>query len=293
MSAHMKLARVQYEMIDADIARIVLNRPEKRNAQDFRMLYELNNAFNHAAHDDRIKVIILAGAGQDFSSGHDLYDRETESFVRIHEEFPPVSCAGGYVKPGIEGFMSREEEAYLGFCWRWRNIPKPTIAEVQGHVIGGGLMLVWPCDLIVASDDATFVDPVVAMGLNGHEYHVHTWELGHRRAKEMLFTGEPITAEQAYQMGMVSRVVARADLSDETLSLARRIAKRPSFALRIAKQTVDQALEAQGMWTAVQAGFTFHSMAHSHNFHMHGDPIDPAGPALIRETLTEYEANQP
>jgi len=283
---------VQYETIDTGIVRIVLNRPDKRNAQDFRLLYELNDAFTRAAHDDEVKVIILAGAGRDFSSGHDLYERDTETFVRIHDEFPPVSCAGGYSRPGIEGFMSREEEAYLGLCWRWRNIPKPTIAEVQGHVIGGGLMLVWPCDLIVASDDATFVDPVVAMGLNGHEYHVHTWELGHRRAKEMLFTGEPITAEQAHQMGMVSRVVTREALTEETVALARKIAKRPAFALRIAKQTVDQALEAQGMWTAIQAGFTVHSMAHSHNFHIHGDPIDPAGPDLIRDTLSDYEANQ-
>ena len=149
-------------------------------------------------------------------------------------------------------------------------------------------MLVWPCDLIVASEDAIFVDPVVALGLNGHEYHVHTWELGHRRAKEMLFTGEPITAQEAHQMGMVSRVVKREFLTEETLALALRIAKRSSFALMTAKLTVNLALESQGMWTALQSAYAHHALGHSHNFQVHGDSIDPEGPHLIKRTLDEY-----
>jgi enoyl-CoA hydratase len=283
-------ARIRTEHPAGGVARIVLNRPDKRNAQDYRLLYELDDAFTAAARDETVKVIILAAEGKDFSSGHELHARGFEAFARERARHPPASNWGGFEKPGIEGFVAREEEIYLGFCWKWRNIPKPTIAEVQGHVIGGGLMLVWPCDLIVASDDATFVDPVVALGLNGHEYHVHTWELGHRRAKQMLFTGEPITASEAYELGMVSTVVPREELPGAALDLAAKIARRPSIALMTAKQTVNQAQEAQGMWTALQAAYSLHALAHSHSFQLHGDPIDPAGPGLIRETLAEYRS---
>ena len=285
-------ARIRSERPEAAIARIVLNRPDKRNAQDYRLLYELDDAFSAAARDETVKVIILAAEGKDFSSGHELHARGFEAFAREREQHPPASSWGGFEKPGIEGFVSREEEIYLGFSWKWRNIPKPTIAEVQGHVIGGGLMLVWPCDLIVATEDATFVDPVVALGLNGHEYHVHTWELGHRRAKEMLFTGEPMTAQEAHRLGMVTSVVSSDDLQRATLDLARRIARRPSFALMTAKQTVNQALEAQGMWTALQAAYSLHALGHSHSFQLHSDPIDPEGPALIRDTLAEFRASR-
>jgi enoyl-CoA hydratase len=98
--------------------------------------------------------------------------------------------------------MIGEEEIYLGFCWRWRNLPKPTIAQVQGKVIAGGLMLVWPFDIVVASDDSTFSDPVVAFGVNGHEFFTHAWELGARKAKELLFTGAAFTAEECHRLGM-------------------------------------------------------------------------------------------
>jgi enoyl-CoA hydratase len=290
MTALAEPTRIRTEKPVDGIGRIVLNRPEKRNAQDYRMLYELDAAFTAAARDENVKVIILAAEGKDFSSGHELHARGFDAFARERELHPPASTWGGFEKPGIEGFVAREEEIYLGFCWKWRNSPKPTIAEVQGHVIGGGLMLVWPCDLIVASDDATFVDPVVALGLNGHEYHVHTWELGHRRAKQMLFTGEPITAQEAYELGMVASVVTRDELSSATLDLARRIARRPSIALMTAKQTVNQAQEAQGLWTALQAAYSLHALGHSHSFQQYGDPIDPEGPGLIRETLSEYRS---
>ena len=130
---------------------------------------------------------------------------------------------------GAEGYMATEAEMYVGLCWRWRNIPKPTIAQVQGKVIAGGLMLVWPMDLVVCSDDATFSDPVVAFGVNGHEYFTHPFEAGARLAKEMLFTGRAITADEAYRRGMVNRVVPRADLEAATLALAEHIARRPEL----------------------------------------------------------------
>jgi enoyl-CoA hydratase len=159
----MTYTRIRYEPPKAGVARIVLARPETHNAQDKAMLYELNAAFDEAAADNEVRVVVLAADGTHFSSGHDLRDRSTLA------DFEPVSCWGGFDLPGAEGWMAVEEEIYLGFCWRWRNFPKPTIAQVQGKVIAGGLMLVWVCDLIVASNDAQFSDPVVALGLNGHQ----------------------------------------------------------------------------------------------------------------------------
>jgi enoyl-CoA hydratase len=176
---------------------------------------------------------------------------------------------------------------YVGLCWRWRNIPKPTIAAVQGKVIAGGLMLIWPMDLIVCSEDATFSDPVVALGVNAHEYFVHPYEVGARLAKEMLFTGRAITAAEALQHGMVSKVVPRDRLEEEALALAQRIAERPSFALALAKQSVNQALDAMGIWTAVQAAFGLHHVAHNHNQRLYNLLIDPKGIEIIRKAAKE------
>ncbi len=259
------------------VARIVLNRPEVGNAQSRQLLYELSDAFDRAAMDNDVRVVVLAAEGKHFSSGHDLRDRAPMT------DFAPVGCCGGFDLPGAEGWMATEQELYLGLCWRWRNIAKPTIAEVQGKVILAGLMLVWVCDLVVASSDAEFSDPAVAFGMNGHEYFVHPWEVGHRLAKEMLFTGDPITAERAYQVGMVNRVVPRADLTRTVTELAERIARSPTMGLKLAKQCVNDALDAQGQWMALNSAFGRHQLGHSHNMQVHGRPIDPAGPQLVRD----------
>ena len=269
-------AHIRYEQPEKHIARIVLAREKARNAQGKQMTYELNAAFDRAAHDDEIKVIILAADGPHFSSGHDLRDRASL------DDFDPVGNWGGHGLPGAEGMMAAEHEVYLGMCWRWRNLPKPTIAQVQGKTIAGGLMLIWVCDLIVASDDATFSDPVVAFGVNGVEYFAHPWETGMRVAKEMLFTGDSIDARKAEMLGMVNHVVPRAELESTTLDLARRIAERPSMGLKLAKQSVNQAQDAQGLWTALQAAMSLQQLGHSHNQQVHGMPIDPAGIDVIR-----------
>ena len=121
---------------------------------------------------------------------------------------------------------ARELEVYLGMCRRWREMPKPTIAMVQGACIAGGLMLAWVCDLIVATDDAFFADPVVRMGIPGVEYFAHPGCSGPRIAKEFLFTGDRFTAERAYQVGMVNRVVPRAELEPRPRSRWRRRSRR-------------------------------------------------------------------
>ncbi|MFO7591057.1 MAG: enoyl-CoA hydratase [Acidimicrobiia bacterium] len=262
---------LEYEIPTPGVARILLDRPETRNAQDKRMTYELNAAFDRVAADDDVAVAILGATGPHFSSGHDLRDRTPMS------EFAPVSNWGGFARPAAEGWMAAEEEIYLQMCWRWRNLPKPTIAQVQGKAIAGALMLTWVCDLIVAADDALFSDPTVSFGVNGVEYFAHPWELGPRKAKEMLFTGQAFTAEECRALGMVNHVVAREDLESFTLALAERVAARPQMGLKLAKQSVNQAVDAQGFWSALQSAMSLQQLGHSNNQQVHGLPIDPAG----------------
>ena len=116
------------------------------------MLSELNEAFDRATRDDSVRVMILAADGHHFSSGHDL--RAGTDMTGID----PIGTWCCFGADGAEGYMATEAEMYVGLCWRWRNIPKPTIAQVQGKVIAGGLMLVWPMDLVVCSEDATFAE---------------------------------------------------------------------------------------------------------------------------------------
>src|SRR5580698_983345 len=256
------------------VARVVLNRPEARNAQNTQFLYELNEAYEEATQAEDIKVIITAANGPHFSSGHDLRERD---HLENQDRYRPVTGAMGYHRAGAEGRMAREEELYTGFGERWRNIPKPTIAAVQGRCVAGGLLLCWPSDLIIAADDAVFEDVTVAMGIPGVEFFAHLWELGARKAKEMLFAGAQINAEEARQLGMVNRVVPRADLEAETLALAVKIAQRPSFALKLAKQAVNNVQDAQGRHAAQTAAFAMHHLAHSHAMEVFGLPVDPGG----------------
>ena len=272
-----EFSTIEYHKADNGVCRIVLNRPDTRNAQNKRMLYELNDAFDMAGRDDEVKVVLLAANGPHFSSGHDMGDRESM------REFDQVTNWGGFAKPGQEGHQAFEEEMYLGLCWRWRNFPKPTIAEVQGKVIAAGLMLVWVCDIIIATEDATFSDPVVAFGVNGVEYFGHPWEFGVRKAKELLFAGGVMSAQEAKSCGMVNHVVANDDLADFARQMADRIAQRPSMGLRLAKQSVNQAQDAQGIWTALQSAMSLQQLGHANARIVHGVPVDPTGAQVIKE----------
>lgn len=249
---------VRYEEIDdGAIALITLDRPEARNAQNKKMTYELNDAFTRAAWTDSVKCIVLSANGPHFSAGHDLrgpgsYDAE------------PVWVGGSPTRGGAEGLMAFEEENYLHMCRRWHDIPKPTIAAVQGRVIAGGLMLMWVCDIILAGDDATFQDMTVEFGVNGVEWFNHPWELGIRKAKELLFTGDAIDAPEAHRLGMVNHVVPVDELDDYALAMARRIAKKPSFSLKLAKLAVNQTLDAQGFMVAQQSAFGLQHVGHAH-----------------------------
>jgi enoyl-CoA hydratase len=268
---------IRYEQPAERVARIVLARPQTANAQDYQMLSELNQAFDRAARDEEIRVIVLAADGKHFSSGHDLRAGTDMS------EIDPVGTWCCFDAPGAEGYMATEAEMYVGLCWRWRNIPKPTIAQVQGKVIAGGLMLVWPMDLVICSDDASFSDPVVAFGVNGHEYFTHPFEAGARLAKEMLFTGRAIGADEALRHGMVNEVVPLDRLESRTLEVAEHIARRPMIGLTLAKQSVNNTLDAMGMYTAIQSAFGLHHVGHNHNLRLFDSLVDPSGLQVIRD----------
>ncbi|MFJ4817695.1 enoyl-CoA hydratase [Streptomyces sp. NPDC088801] len=253
---------VRYERRGA-VALVTMDRPEYRNAQNSAMTYALDRAFYRAADDDEVRVVVLAGAGKHFSAGHDIGTPERDAHLPFDRK------AGLWwdhsQKPGAEGRFARESEVYLGMCRRWRELPKPVIASVQGACVAGGLMLAWVCDLIVASEDAFFADPVVRMGIPGVEYFAHPWVMPPRIAKEFLYTGDRMSARRAYEVGMVNRVVPREELTWRTLELAERIAVMPRMGLALTKRAVNQAEDLQGLHSGLDSVFGLHHLAHAHN----------------------------
>jgi enoyl-CoA hydratase len=283
MDAKSEPAYILYETPEDGIARIVLDRPEAANAQDTKFLYELNDAFDRAAHDEDIRVIILAANGKHFSSGHDLAEQDWHQ--KMHD-YDTVGTMCGFTCAGAEAQMSREEEIYIGFSERWRNIPKPTIAAVQGKCIAGGLMLAWPCDLIIATEDASFSDPTVSFGVGGVEFFNHVWEVGVRKAKEMLFTSDALNARDALALGMVNKVVARDELENAAMDMARKIAAKSRFALKLTKKAVNACQDAQGRELAMQNAFHLHQLAHTHWLKLYDVLLDPTGlPEATRRAL--------
>jgi enoyl-CoA hydratase len=250
---------------------VTMNRPRYRNAQNSAMTYALDDAFARAVDDDEVRVIVLAGAGDHFSAGHDIGSPGRD----VDVDYPRRSGLwwGHVGKKGGEARYAREQEVYLGMCRRWREIPKPTIAAVQGACVAGGLMLAWTCDLVVAADDAFFADPVVRMGIPGVEYFAHPWVMGPRFAKEFLFLGERVPAARALELGMVNRVVPRVSLMESTLDIAGRIARMPAFGLALAKKAVNQAEDLMGLHAGMDSVFGLHHLAHAHNAETSGDSL--------------------
>ena len=248
---------------DEGVAWITMNRPRYHNAQNSQMTYALDAAFSRAVDDDTVRAIILKGAGKHFSAGHDIGTpgRDVETDWQQRQGLWP-NHAG---KPGVEAVYLREQEVYLGMCRRWRALPKPMVAAVHGGCIAGGLMLAWVCDLIVASEDAFFSDPVLKMGVPGVEYFAHSFEMHPRIAREFLFLGEKMPAERAYQLGMVNRVVAREMLDAEVEKICLRLKKLPRLGITLAKQAFNHVEDLTGKRNAMDAVFHMHHLAHAHN----------------------------
>lgn len=260
---------VSYRVEDG-IAWIMLERPETSNSQNYRLLNELDDQFRRAVDDDAVRCIVLGGRGKHFSAGHDLGSPEKDKHLpRDRRTLWPNHLD----RPGAELQYVLEQDAYLGFCRRWQEIPKPMIAMVQGACIAGGLMLAWVCDLIIAADNAFFQDPVVRMGVPGVEYFAHAFELPPRVARELLLLGERMPAERAYQLGMVNRIVPKDDLEAEVKRIALDLASRPAFGVMLTKQAINLVENLRGKHSAMDSQFHMHHLAHAHNQLVSGNLI--------------------
>ncbi|GGG44560.1 enoyl-CoA hydratase [Caldovatus sediminis] len=228
------------------VLRLLHDRPEMRNAESQTLLDELDAALREAIADETVRVIVIGGRGDHFSAGHDLKEA--------------AARRAGF---GVEERWAYEELRYLDYALRIWDCPKPTIAEVKGACIAGGFMVANMCDLIVASDDAFFADPVCrTLAAAAVEVLVHPWVMGLRAAKEFLFTGRRLGAEEAHRIGMVNRVVPRAELEAATMALAQGIAEAPPFALRLTKRSLNRTLDIQGFRAAIAAHFDTHQLSH-------------------------------
>lgn len=261
---------VTYEVREG-VAYVTLNRPEYANAQNSQVTYALDRAFTDAVDDDAVKVIVLGGNGRHFCGGHDIgtpgrdIDRSFERRAVIWWDHIGAQ--------GVDARFARESEVYLGMCRRWREIPKPVIAKVQGACVAGGLMLAWVCDFIIASDDAYFQDPVVKMGIPGVEYFAHPWVTNPRAAKELLFTGGRFDAHRARELGMVNHVVPRPELDAAVDAMAHQIAAMPRLGLALAKKAVNQAEDLMGQRAGMDSVFGLHHAAHAHNAEVGTDSL--------------------
>ena len=223
------------------ILRIRMNRPDKLNAQNPALIEDMDAAFTEGAADADVRVIVLSGEGRAFSAGHDL-------------EYPGYDRRGYTYHTRIE----MERRLFLDKLQRIRNLPTPTIAQVQGHCVAAGLMLACMCDLIVCDETARFANPVVAMGMPGVQLLIEPWEIGARKAKELLFTAEAIDAAEAHRLGLVNRVVPAAQLETEVDGLATRIAALPAFAVRAVKKSINDTLDFMGQGRAWEHHFLLH-----------------------------------
>jgi len=262
---------VLYEPVDdGRIVRITLNRPEARNAQNRGLLVDLHDAFMEAEADDEVRVVILAGAGPMFSAGHDMGSKVSMEEMTPGPTQHPTRQINGATRKGAESLMLQEWHYFFENTRRWRNLRKITIGQAHGDVYAAGLMLLWACDLIVSADDVRFADVVGArLGMCGVEYFAHPWELGPRKAKELLLTGDAIDAHEAHALGMVSKVFPADELADSTLEFARRIAQLPTMSALLIKESVNQSVDNMGFYNALNACFTLHELNHSHWAQLH------------------------
>ncbi|HVE91908.1 MAG TPA: enoyl-CoA hydratase/isomerase family protein [Actinomycetota bacterium] len=212
---------------DGYVATVTMNRPERRNAVTPQMFAELESVFRELSADDSCRVVILTGAGGAFCSGLDL------------------SALGGGGVPTPASFRDRMRD--VNACIRAiADFPKPTIAAVEGIAAGGGCNLALICDIVVASDDARFAELFVRRGLTvdmGGTWAL-TRRVGLHRAKELAFTGDTVSAQEAERIGLVNRVVPKAAVLKESAELASRIAANAPVAVRMAKHGLNRASES-------------------------------------------------
>jgi enoyl-CoA hydratase/carnithine racemase len=212
---------------DGHVLRLTLNRPGARNALSEALMAALQAALDAAAHDDS-RVIVLAAEGPAFCSGHDLKE------MTAHRK---EADAGKAAFAAIFAQCSRLMQTIVRH-------PKPIIAQVQGIATAAGCQLVASCDLAVASSEAKFATPGVNIGLFCSTPMVAlSRNVSRKHAMEMLLTGDMISANQAYHMGLVNRVVTHDSLETDTMALAQQIASKPRATVKIGKEAFYRQLE--------------------------------------------------
>ena len=271
---------VTYEELDGgQIVRVLLNRPDARNAQNRGLLVELDDALVRAEEDDNVRVVILGGAGSMFSSGHDMGSKVAQAEWSPGPDQHRTSTINGATRKGSESLMLQEWHYYFQNTLRWRNLRKITVAQVHGSVYSAGLMLMWACDLIVAADNVIFADVVgTRLGMCGMEYFGHPWEFGPRRAKELMLTGDAIDVQEAHRLGMVSKIFPEDELADRTLEYAQRIARVPTMTALMIKESVNQTVDNMGFFNSLQSCFTLHELNHAHWAGIHESKYPVAEP---------------
>jgi enoyl-CoA hydratase/carnithine racemase len=237
-----ELETVIYEK-DGALARIVLNRPEKANAQNSAMVWDVENCLNDAEADYRVKVVVVKANGNGFCAGHDVGGAGGPSFPEFVDATEAGHPWGGpatlFVWPVLH-------------LWEFQ---KPTIAAVHGYCLGGGTYFALLNDIVVAADDAYFQMPLTqGLGFPGGETMVEPWVMmNFHRAYEYLYLSQTVDAAEAHRLGMVNRVVPREDLDETVELLARQIAQAPLSVLMGIKAGVKRAWEGMGMRLHLQS----------------------------------------
>lgn len=234
--------QVRYEQ-EGRVAKLVLNRPEVRNAQSRILIEELDAAYARATADDSVGAIVLMGEGDNFSAGHDLGTAEELA----DREVRPIGA-------GIRGRYRRSWDMNIEPTMRWRNIPKPTVCAVQGYCIFAGWIISSASDVIFAADDALFLP-------TNFQYFSVPWDLHPRHAKAILFESRFIGAYEAQELGFVWQVVPREKLQEEAVAYARRVAENDPFQLRMIKLAINQAQEAQGFASHIYGAHAMHMLS--------------------------------
>ncbi|MGE0600006.1 MAG: enoyl-CoA hydratase-related protein [Dehalococcoidia bacterium] len=238
----MNYTQIHYDIRDG-IAWLTLNRPKARNAQSRILIEELDAAFDAASHDPAARVIVLQGEGDHFSGGHDLGSPEEMA----DREVRPIGA-------GLRGRYTRSWDLNIDPTLRWRNVPKPTIAAVQGYCIFAGWMIASACDVVIAADDAMFLP-------TNFQYFSVPWDLHPRKAKAILFESRLVDAREAEELNFVSWVVPRARLREEVEEYAARVAENDPFQLRMIKLAINQAQDAQGFTGHIYGAHALHMLS--------------------------------
>ena len=222
--------------VDGHVGIVSLNRPDKLNAISPELKRRLIERLHEADGDPATRVVVLRAEGRSFSAGYDIGPSPARAARRGN---------------ALAWHQTLTDDVALEMT-PW-DMVKPVIASVQGHCLGGGCELVMMCDLTIAADDALFGEPEIRFSNVGPAL-IMPFIIGLKRARELLYFGDPIDAQTALQYGMVNRVVPRVGLEPATMKLARRLALISPEALAATKLAISRGADAAGFRNAIRAG---------------------------------------